>query len=354
MIHLIHGKDRYLARQALREIRDQLGDDDMLETNTAVLDGSAVTPGELLANAQAVPFLAPARLVIVEGLLAHIGGGRRGRRTAKKKADADDPLAPWEALATQLKNPSTLPETTTLVFFEGELAKTNPAFTLFAPVANVRDCDALDPAALPPWIERAARSRGLDLAPGAVRDIAQLTAGDLWAIENELDKLAAFAGGRTVDERMVNDVVSSAQEARIWDLTDAVVAGNEPKALAAMGALLQDGQAAQLLLFMLVRQYRQIAVMKDMRERRLRQDEIARGAGLPGFRVNAVSGLASRHGWPAVRDAYAILLDADLSVKRGLRDDEAALQLAVHQLCALARRGPATAASGRPASSPRA
>ncbi|HEX5478927.1 MAG TPA: DNA polymerase III subunit delta [Dehalococcoidia bacterium] len=354
MIHLIHGKDRYLARQALREIRDQLGDDDMLETNTAVLNGSAVTPGELLANAQAVPFLAPARLVIVEGLLAHIGGGRRGRRSAKKKADANDPLAPWEELAAQLKDPATLPPTTTLIFFEGELTKTNPAFTLFAPVAKVRDCDALDAQALPPWIEHAAQSRELALTHGAVKSIAVLTAGDLWAIENELDKLAAYAGGRTVDERMVHDVVSSAQEARIWDLTDAVVAGNESKALSAMGALLEDGQAAQLLLFMLVRQYRQIAVVKDMRERRLRQDEMARGAGLPPFRVNAVTGLASRYGWATIREAYAILLDADLSVKRGRRDDEAALQLAVHQLCALARRGATTGAYRRPAASPRA
>ena len=54
MIHLIHGKDRYLARQALREIREQLGDDDMLETNTVVLDGASVTPGELLAALRSI------------------------------------------------------------------------------------------------------------------------------------------------------------------------------------------------------------------------------------------------------------------------------------------------------------
>ena len=352
MIHLIHGKDRYLARRALREIRDQLGDDEMLETNMAVLDGSTVTPGELLANAQAVPFLAPARLVIVEGLLQHIGGGRRGRRSAKKKADADDPLAPWEDLAAQLNDPSTLPPTTTLVFLEGELAKTNPAFTLFAPIARTRDCQPLDASQLRDWMQQAADARGLNIEPRALTAIAQLRAGDLWAVENEFDKLAAYAGGRPVDERMVDDVVSSAQEARIWDLTDAVVAGNEPKALAALGALLQDGQAPQLLLFMLVRQYRQIAVVKDMRDRGARQDDIARAAGIPGFRVNAVTGLASRFGWPAVRHAYAVLLEADLSVKRGLRDDEAALQLAVHELCALARpRGPAAHVRQAPARS---
>jgi len=337
VIHLIYGKDRYLARQALREIREQLGDDDMLETNTIVLDGTSTTPGELLAHAQAVPFLANARLVIVEGLLAYIGGGRRARRGARKKAEADDPLAPWEALAAQLADPAGLPPSTTLVFFEGELTKSNAALPTFAPLAQVREFDPVSSSDLPAWISRSAASRGLNLAPRALAAIAQLTGSDLWAIENELDKLAAYARGDVVDERLVTQIVSSARESRVWDLTDAVVVGDEPKALAAMGALLQEGQAAPLLLFMLVRQYRQIVVVKDMRDRRVRQDEIGRAAGLPGFRVNTVAGLASRYSWSALRDAYALLLDADLSVKRGLRDDEAALQLVVHQLCALAR-----------------
>ncbi|MHB8685091.1 MAG: DNA polymerase III subunit delta, partial [Dehalococcoidia bacterium] len=224
----------------------------------------------------------------------------------------------------------------TLVFVEGDLPKTNAAFPIFAPIAHAVQYDALPKGELPGWIKHSADTRSLALDPRALAALAQLTAGDLWTIENELDKLAAYAGGEPVDEATVSWVVSSAQEARIWDLSDAVVAGDERKALAAMRALIEEGQPATLLLFMVVRQYRQIAIVKDMRERRARQEEIARVAGIPGFRINAVSALASRYGWPLLRQAYSALLDADLAVKRGLRDDEVSLQLLVHELCALA------------------
>lgn len=348
MIHLIYGKDRYLVRRALHDLRDELArNDDMLDTNTSVLDGASLTPGELLANAQAVPFLAQSRLVIVEGLLGQIGGGRRARK-AKKYAD-DDPLAPWAAAAAQLGDPAQMPATTTLVFVEGELAKSNAAFAMFAPISRVVAYDGLDKDALIGWIQGAAKARGVAFEGRALPAFAQLTSGDLWTIENELDKLAAYGQDGKVDEKTVEDVVSSAQEAKVWDLSDAIVAGNERKALAVMRTLLEAGQAAPLLMFMIVRQYRQIIMLKDMREHRARPDEIARATSILPFRMGAVGALASRYAWDDLRAAYALLLDADLSVKRGLRDDESALQLAVHELCRLAPpgRGAAPPASAR-------
>ncbi len=341
MIHLIYGKDRYLVLHALRDVRVQLAaQDDMLETNTTTLDGAAITPAELLAHAQSAPFLGSSRLVIVEGLLANVGGAKRGRRS--KKPSPDDPLAPWQAAAEELADPSRMPETTTLVFVEGAL-ESNAALAIFAPIARVRQLDALPPGELAAWIARAAEARSMKLAPRAGAAIAQLTGGDLWTVENELDKLAAYAAGAPVDESMVAAIVSSAQEARIWDLTDAVVAGDDRKALASMQTLLQDGQAAQLLLFMLVRQYRQLAVIKDLRARRTSEAEMLRHVSNSRYRLNTLTTLAARYGWAQIRAAYAALLDADLGVKRGLRADESSLQLVLHELCALATRAPARA-----------
>jgi hypothetical protein len=48
-----------------------------------------------------------------------------------------------------------------------------------------------------------------------------------------------------------------------------------------------------------------------------------------------------------VRDAYGRILDSDLSVKRGLADDESALQLLVLELCRLAPKGAARPAYSR-------
>lgn len=347
MIHLLHGKDDYQVRQALSVIREDLAaDDDMLRTNTTVLEGRGLSPDELLAHVTAAPFLAAHRLVIVEGLLRALGEVRGGRRS-KKKADADDPLEPWRRAASRMSDPATMPETTTVVLVEGELAKTNPAFPIFAPIAYTTEYGPLPPNELANWIRARAKEKKLKLTDGAAQLLANLIGGDLWALDNELDKLAAYAGGETVDEKTVPELVSSARETKVWELADAVVAGNERKALTAMGRLLQEGEAPQLLLFMVARQYRQLVTLKDLRDRRVAREEQQRVSGVPGFKLNEVGALAGRYTWPRLHTAYRMILDADLSVKRGLQDDESALQLLVHELCALAPTGAARPSHAR-------
>jgi DNA polymerase-3 subunit delta len=337
VIYLYYGKDSYRVRGALEELRARLrASDDMLDSNTTVLDGRETTPQELLAHATAVPFLASNRFVIVEGLLKALGEMKGGR---KKKLKDDDPMAPWRDAIATLADKTAIPETTTLVFVEGELGKSNVAFSMIAPIAKSQEFAALTKEELPSWIDAEAKRRGVKLAGRAVAALSQLVGPDLWMLSNELEKLGSYAAGDVVDEGTVEELVSSAREARIWDLTDAVVAGDSRKALGTLSMLLGDGQPAPMLAFMIVRQYRQLVLVKDLRERRVRQDEVARIAGIPGFRVNAVSALANRYPWETLRAAYACLLDADLSVKRGLQDDESSLQLLVHELCALAPRG---------------
>jgi DNA polymerase-3 subunit delta len=342
VIYLYFGKDDYRVRGAVRELRDRLrAADDMLDSNTTVLDGRSMSPQELLAHATAVPFLGSHRLVIVEGLLRALGEMKGGRR---KKPSPDDPMAPWRDAFATLADATALPETTTLVFVEGDLSKTNVAFSLIAPIARTVEFAELTREELPAWIDAEAKRRGVKLAPRAIAALAQLIGPDLWMLSNELEKLASYAAGEVVEQDTVAELVSNAREARIWDLTDAVVAGDDRKALAALARLLAEGQPAPMLAFMIVRQYRQIALVKDLRERRARQDDVARMAGVPGFRMGAVTALANRYPWPTLREAYARLLEADLSVKRGLQDDESSLQLLVHELCALA---PANTALGR-------
>jgi DNA polymerase-3 subunit delta len=351
VIHLLYGKDNYRVHQDLIAIRDELAPDDDarrdLASNTTVLDGAKLTPQEMLAHATSVPFLAPHRLVIVEGLLASLGtlkGGRRGAKGKKKSADDEDPLAPWRDVAEQLGDSATMPTTTVLVFVEGDIAKTNAAFTIFAPIARSLDHAPLKPDELRRWIVDEAKDLKLKIDGRAAAALAELTGPDLWLVRNELLKLAAYGAGDPVDETAVRQLVASAQDAKFWDMTDAVVAGNERKAVASLERLLIEGDAPPLLSSMLVRQYRQLVLVKDMRERRATKDDILRASGVPSFKFDATTALAARYSWDDLRRAYSLMLDADLNVKRGLQDDESSLQLLVHELCAMAPR-----AAGRPA-----
>jgi DNA polymerase-3 subunit delta len=345
VIHLIYGKDQYRVRKSLEATRERLAaDDDMLGGNTTVLDGRGLTPQELMAHATAVPFLAASRLVVVEGLLASLGQIKRGRA---KKNDPADPLEPWRQVAAALGDKQSLPETTTLVFVEGELAKNNAAFTIFSPIAHTTEYAELNPGELTKWMRDAAKAEGLKLTEGAEKALVRAIGADLWALASEMRKLSLYAAGATVDESLVAQMVPAAQDTKFWDLTDATVAGNERKAITALGRLLADGEPAPLLSAMLVRQYRQLALVKDLREQRAPAADVARIAGVPPFKVDTVGALAGRYSWEQIRAAYGLLLESDLNVKRGLQGDESALQLVVHQLCALCPKAPGRLAYAR-------
>ena len=336
MIYLLYGKDTFRSRRALDSIRDRLKTPDgLLDSNTVVLDGARITPLELLQHVTVIPFLAPARLVIVEGLLSALGSLRAGRVRNK----ADDPLELWRRAADQLADRSVMPETTTLVLLEGELDRKNPAFTIFAPIAQTTEYQPIKERDLAAWVRDELKGRDLQMSAGAVNILVQSVGADLWAMYNELNKLETYAAGEPVDEATVAETVAQARETKLWDLTDAILAGNERAALGALARLLLEGEAAPLLSSMIARQYRQLAVAKELRERRATEGEIGRAAGVPEWKVGKVVALAGQYAWSDLKRAYALLLDADLSVKRGLQDDESALQLLVHELCALAPRG---------------
>lgn len=347
MIRIFHGADDYRVREAYRALRaDLAARDDMLDSNTAVLDGRTLTPDELLAHVTAVPFLASTRLVVVDGLIAAMSQGR-GRR----KKGEEDPLERWRKAAAQLRGGG-LPETTTLVLVEGDVRQEKtkallPAFTIFGEMAQTEEFAPLDKGALSEWVRATAEERGVRLAPRSIAALVQLIGPNLWMLSTEIDRLGAYAAGESVEPELVSEIVSAAQETKIWDLTDAIADGNETKALVAMRKLIAEGQPTQVLLFMVVRQFRQLVLVKDMRERNVKQEDVARTAGIPNFRVNPTGILASRFSWPALRSAYARLLEADLNVKRNLQDDESSLQLLVHDLCALAARASRAPARSR-------
>lgn len=355
MIHLYVGKDDYLLRRALQALRDRLaaGDPAGLESNTTVLDGRTIAPGELTAHATAAPFLAEHRLVLVEGLLRHLTKDRKGgRKPAKGKAAADDPVEQWHAALAQLQ--VVMPPSTELVFIDPEADGKSEAFKAFAAVAQVQKFDVPDEKEVPAIVGELVRLRELDVDRGAMVTLGTTLPADRWVIDTEIEKLALYAQGETVTNEMVAEVVSAVRDSKVWDFTDALMDGEEARALSACRRMLGEGNHPQVMLATMATQVRRLIITREL---------VDEGRGLG----DVMEALAARSEYPAkkaverarrlslddLRRMQRILLDADLSVKRGEADDETALQLAVHRVVAIAAararggRGAAPARGGR-------
>ena len=87
--------DSFLVRQRVAALEAEHGADSVMEANRHRFQGNQISPQELLGACQAIPFLDPLRLVVVDGLLSIAesrSGGGRGRRGSNSTADA------WQVL----------------------------------------------------------------------------------------------------------------------------------------------------------------------------------------------------------------------------------------------------------------
>lgn len=332
MIALFHGKDGFRAREALADLTRELDADGTLADNTTRVDGTTARPGELLSLCQTIPFLGSKRLVIVERLLPRFDAAGRGRRGAGRRGKAAD-LGDWQPFVDALAE---LPETTALVFLEGEVGAKNPLLAALPRDAKVQDFKPLPQGELAAWIMQRTPKYALSLQPRATAALAQLVGNDLQVLDSELQKLAAYAQGNQVSEDDVRALVSMARAPNVFAMADAVIEGRAQEAASLIQRLLTDGEAPQYLLTMIARQYRMLLLTKDALDRRVKPVEIASRLGVQTFVMQRLMQQAPAHTLDGLKRSYRRILDADLSIKRGIFEDETALQLLAVELAMMA------------------
>ena len=316
--------DNFLVRQRMAALESEHGADALLDANRHRLQGTRLSPAELIGMCRALPFLDTLRLVQVEGLFASAEsrpGAGRGRRGGNSAADA------WSDLASAIPS---FPETTLLMFSDGPLSGNNPLIRLLSPVCTVEEQTAPRGEQLARWIKETAERKGSAIAPPAIHSMADLVGSDLWTLDQELEKLSLYAQGREINESDVRLMVSQVREASIFEAVDAMVEGRPQAALKLLAQLRDDGREPLYIIAMVERQLRLLALARDSMERQLPQGELKRALGTSSdFVVRKTMDQARRHSKEEIAWRYDRLLEADLSIKQGRVDPDLALELLV-------------------------
>jgi DNA polymerase-3 subunit delta len=157
-----------------------------------------------------------------------------------------------------------MPPTTVLVFTDGTLNNANPLLQLLRPLALVQALPPPTGEALARWIKASAQEKGARITPTAVKYIADLVGNDLWTLNQELEKLAAYASGRSIEEGDVTELVSQVREANIFAAVDAMIGGRPGVAFRLLHQLRQDGrESPSRIIGMVERQLRLLALARE-------------------------------------------------------------------------------------------
>jgi DNA polymerase III subunit delta len=329
MFFILHGDNEFEISEHVADFKQKIGDESMRDLNITVLDGRKTTLGEVHHAADAIPFLADKRLVIVEGLLT---------RLASRKAKDSDETTPSGAAKDFLNGlidyVPRLPDTTRLIFVEFQAL--NPKHQLIKLAEQqkgktVIECRQPQAGELPHWIIDRAKKRGGSIEPGAAQRLGALIGGDLRRLDSEINKLITYVNAqRSITAKDVDLLVSDASTSSVFDLVDALGKRDGKRAAHELHHLLDQGENPLGLLAMIVRQYRLLILVKELQARNLSPDAMAKELGQHPFVIKKLNEQARNYRGSAQLEAiYRRLLDIETEIKTGQTSDVLALDLLV-------------------------
>jgi DNA polymerase-3 subunit delta len=195
-VYVFHGADDHLKEENVRALLARATDASTRDFNCDILRGAEVELAALSGALEALPMLAPRRVVVVRDPAAM----KKPRR---------------ERLERYLAKPAA---ETILLLVVPSGAKAEPWMTAGATVFEFK---ALDGADLQKWIVHEAQATGgMTITVGAAERLASYGGSDLPLLAGELRKLAAYAHGSVIDEAAVEAITGVRPGVTLADLLD--------------------------------------------------------------------------------------------------------------------------------------
>jgi DNA polymerase-3 subunit delta len=298
--YLIHGDDHGRIgerRAALRELAERESGCNGVEC----FEGDAATPEAVARALDAMTFAIGRRFLVVDGA------------ERWKEGDVKDHVLP----ALQAIAPDT-----TIAFFgrdEGRF-KVSPALIKAVEKAGgaVQTEQVLKAKELPRWLQGEATRVGVELDRDGAQALVALVGERQQRLLRELEKLALEHGaGARIGTEEVEASCASSAERKLWDLADAVVAGNQRHAIRVLLELRAQGERVSGLHYQVVRKLRDaLAIAEGLAEGRPAA-QLKKTLRMPPKMADRFVSEVGKRDVEAFRRALVLMADLELESRGG-------------------------------------
>lgn len=320
--YLFEGEEEYTKRSALQALRQQVAGGDFAAMNDTRLTDPA--PDALIAAAETLPFLSDRRFIEVRDC-AMLQNGKA------KNYDEDGAVKRLDAYLSQL------PDTACIVFYvRGKADGRKKLYQILKKKAALVSFDPLEDKELAQWIAKTLGKYGKKISLSACQRLWFSAGRDLTLLDNEIGKLAAYAGEREeIGEGDIDAICVKSTEFKVYDMAEALLSGQGARAMTMLTALLREGEERMMLLALLGRQCRQLRDAKAMSALGAQQGEMASRLGIPPFVVRKTVDMARAYTLEQLNRMSRLCLDTEYQVKSGQLMDAGALEHVMLRMMAI-------------------
>ena len=312
---LFEGEQEQLKQEALAALRTSILPAGMEALNETLLEDPET--GRLIADAETQPFMADRRLVVIRDYPALSG-----------RTEADEKLITWL---------SSVPDSTILLFYcTGKPDGRKKLYNTIKKMGGIVTFAPLRGLELVRFVTDAMKEAGKECDEQTAEYLIFTVGDDAGLLRTEIRKLVSFTGDRpAVFASDISAIATPSTECTVFQMVDAVVAGQKSRALTLLRNQLLTGTDRMTILAMLLRQYRLLQHIKIMQYEKCENDYIRSALGIPSFAVDQYLRQASGYTGGQVKKAVRICFDTEYAVKSGRMQQEGAVETVVIKLLTL-------------------
>ena len=310
-VYLLFGEEKYLIRQ----YRDSLIKNVTKKSNLSELkgdmnylriEGTDATPTAIVDFGNTIPFFADYRLLVVEN--SGLFEGDAGNKVAEFLND--------------------IPEQTTILFVENTVYRTTKLFKAVEKYGHCAEFKQMTEDKIKQWIAKRAASEGKSITVGAVNEVIKRIGYDMSDISMELEKLFCYCLNKEVIEKSdVETIVTTHLSDHVFDMIAAMGRGDSEEALRLYYDLLGLRVPCQKIHSLIVRQFNQLYMVRELRDKGYDKRRIADKTGMKPFVVDKCLGQIAGFSLKGLRNALTDCAEYEQNYKLGNISDKLGLEI---------------------------
>lgn len=327
-LYFLYGEESYLVEYYAQKLIAKAGGGSFQDFNLQRFDGGETSVDQIASAVEALPFLAERKCVAVSDLDA--GAFRAGAE------------AKWKELLTSI------PETTVFLIYQPAVTvdeKKDKSWKKFVgelnKAGNTVRLDRRSGVQLEKLLCSGASKRGCDLSRQNADRLIGYCGNDMNTLLNELEKLCSFVQSGEITREQIDRQVVKNLEARVFDLSKAILAGTYDKAFDILNSLLSQNEEPVSILAVLSSSYIDLYRVRVSLQSGLSALEPAKyfDYARKEFRLTNAERDSRRFSPDMLRDSLQALLGADTALKSARGDRRTVLEKLIAQLLLIAERG---------------
>lgn len=320
-LYFLFGEEKYLVEHYAQKLMEKVGSEGLRDFNLQKFDGGDTGIDQIAAAVEALPVMAERKCVAVANLDMN---AMRGAETGKL----------YELL-------SDLPDSCVFVIYNLSFdfdERRDKSWKQFLAQANKVGVTVpirqRTQAQLEKLLVAGAAKRGCELSKPNANRILNLCGTSMQTALSELEKICAFAGSGEITAQMVDMLTVKNLEARVFDLSKAILAGNSDKAYTILDQLFYQNEEPVAILSVLSGAYLDLYRVKVAIQSGYFATEPAKyfDYARKEFRLTNAERDLARYSTQMLRECLSALLNTDIALKSARGDRRIAMEKLIAQL----------------------